>query len=158
MRFFCVVLLTFSIALAADGWICQVDPALCNGCGNCVPTCPLGAISMHGGDAVIDPEACDGCERCMDYCPRSAIYLTWYTGVEGESAPEAVIWGPNPASSWIHVFGIETAEVTLRDLCGRTVARSVEDGGTSVPVSDISSGVYLLWGDGRCLGPVTVTR
>jgi len=55
-----------------------VDEKLCTGCGNCVETCPLGAISMHKREGVldlsqIDPLLCNGCGNCVVACPVKAI-------------------------------------------------------------------------------------
>jgi heterodisulfide reductase subunit A len=46
---------------------------LCDGCGVCVPVCPVGAISMVGGKAVVSPFQCTGCGGCVPVCPREAI-------------------------------------------------------------------------------------
>ena len=46
---------------------------LCNGCGVCVPTCPVNAISMVEGKAKIDPFQCTGCGACIPVCPKEAI-------------------------------------------------------------------------------------
>ena len=46
---------------------------LCDGCGVCVQTCPLNAITMDGGKAKIDPFLCTGCGACIPVCPKEAI-------------------------------------------------------------------------------------
>jgi len=46
---------------------------LCNGCGACVPICPVNAITMHEGKAKIDPFQCIGCGACIPVCPKDAI-------------------------------------------------------------------------------------
>jgi heterodisulfide reductase subunit A len=46
---------------------------LCNGCGACVPICPVNAISMHEGKANINPFQCIGCSACIPVCPQEAI-------------------------------------------------------------------------------------
>ncbi|MDD7910516.1 YjjW family glycine radical enzyme activase [Pseudovibrio exalbescens] len=43
--------------------------ALCNHCGDCVPACPTGALSMIGGRVVHDPTRCDECDQCLEVCP-----------------------------------------------------------------------------------------
>jgi heterodisulfide reductase subunit A len=46
---------------------------LCNGCGACVPVCPVNAITMQEGKAKIDPFQCVGCGACIPVCPKEAI-------------------------------------------------------------------------------------
>jgi len=50
-----------------------VIPELCDGCEVCVKTCPVNAITMHGGKAKVDPFMCTGCGACVPVCPREAI-------------------------------------------------------------------------------------
>jgi uncharacterized Fe-S center protein len=51
----------------------RVHPEVCNGCGDCVPTCPEGAIRMEGGAALIDSELCVLCAECVRVCSPGAI-------------------------------------------------------------------------------------
>ena len=50
-----------------------VDVARCTGCGTCVETCPVEAISLVNGKARVDEETCTGCQACVDLCPEKAI-------------------------------------------------------------------------------------
>jgi NAD-dependent dihydropyrimidine dehydrogenase PreA subunit len=45
----------------------------CNGCGNCVEACSVGAIQLITGKAVIDEEVCISCETCTTVCPSNAL-------------------------------------------------------------------------------------
>ena len=48
----------------------------CNGCGNCTPACPKGAISMAGENkniVEIDRTLCDDCLLCVDSCYVNAL-------------------------------------------------------------------------------------
>jgi len=45
----------------------------CVMCGNCVPECPVEAISEADPKYVIDPETCTDCGICVDVCPSEAI-------------------------------------------------------------------------------------
>ena len=47
----------------------------CVGCGTCVKTCPMGAISMRGQRAKIDLSKCIRCYCCHEICPHRAIVL-----------------------------------------------------------------------------------
>lgn len=44
----------------------------CLGCGGCMGSCPVDAISMNGAAAVIDPEKCIDCGSCAKICPVGA--------------------------------------------------------------------------------------
>ena len=49
----------------------------CIACGQCVPICPVDAISLDAeGIAVVDPEQCIGCGKCVPVCPTSAVTMT----------------------------------------------------------------------------------
>ena len=60
-----------------------IDQALCVGCGECVPLCPMGAIDDVGREtAWIDPDECAECGTCVRsrVCPEDAIKegrLSW---------------------------------------------------------------------------------
>ena len=47
----------------------------CEGCGDCVETCPCGAIELKENKAVIDGELCADCGACIDSCPTHAIEM-----------------------------------------------------------------------------------
>jgi len=64
--------------VASQAPVAVVDEKLCTGCGNCVESCPFGAISMHKREGVldlsqIDPLLCKGCGNCVVACPVKAI-------------------------------------------------------------------------------------
>jgi len=50
-----------------------VIEGLCTGCSDCVPICPVNAITMEGKKANINPFICIGCGACIPICPVEAI-------------------------------------------------------------------------------------
>lgn len=43
---------------------------LCNHCGECVRTCPTGALSFDGGAVHYDQARCVQCDQCLEVCPN----------------------------------------------------------------------------------------
>lgn len=56
--------------------IIKIDETLCNGCGDCVPSCAEGAIQLIDGKArLISDLMCDGLGACLGECPVGAIAI-----------------------------------------------------------------------------------
>lgn len=54
--------------------IITIDEDKCNGCGECIPGCPEGALQIINGKAKLAEEIfCDGLGACIKNCPRDAI-------------------------------------------------------------------------------------
>lgn len=54
--------------------IVHIDEELCDGCGDCVPSCAEGAIQIIGGKAkLLADNLCDGLGACLGECPQGAI-------------------------------------------------------------------------------------
>ncbi len=47
-------------------------PDTCIGCGECVRSCPKGAVTLADDRPVTDRSLCDGCGQCAEYCPGAA--------------------------------------------------------------------------------------
>jgi uncharacterized protein len=50
-----------------------IDASLCDGCAECVESCPTTAIQIVDGKAAIDEDACSDCGACESECPTGAI-------------------------------------------------------------------------------------
>jgi ferredoxin len=62
--------------------IIEIDDELCDGCGECVPSCAEGAIEIVDGKARLAAEKyCDGLGACLGECPTGALTI-----VEREAA------------------------------------------------------------------------
>ncbi len=56
--------------------IIEIDEELCDGCGNCVPSCAEGALQIIDGKAkVIADLYCDGLGACLGECPVGALKI-----------------------------------------------------------------------------------
>jgi len=56
--------------------IIEIDEELCDGCGNCVPSCAEGALEIVDGKARVIAEIyCDGLGACLGECPAGALKI-----------------------------------------------------------------------------------
>jgi NAD-dependent dihydropyrimidine dehydrogenase PreA subunit len=54
--------------------IIEIDEQLCDGCGQCVPSCAEGALQVINGKARLVSEVlCDGLGACLGHCPTGAL-------------------------------------------------------------------------------------
>jgi ferredoxin len=54
--------------------IIEIDDELCDGCGECIPSCAEGALEIVDGKAqVIADKLCDGLGACLGECPTGAL-------------------------------------------------------------------------------------
>jgi NAD-dependent dihydropyrimidine dehydrogenase PreA subunit len=56
--------------------IIQIDEELCDGCGQCVPSCAEGTLAIVDGKAkVVSDNLCDGLGACLGECPNGALQI-----------------------------------------------------------------------------------
>ena len=56
--------------------IIEIDDELCDGCGNCIPSCAEGALEIIDGKArVVADIYCDGLGACLGECPQDALKI-----------------------------------------------------------------------------------
>lgn len=47
----------------------------CTGCGDCIPACPVDALSLHDGKIRVNRARCTDCGQCAAACPSSALLM-----------------------------------------------------------------------------------
>ena len=63
-------------AFARSAFAARIDDALCTSCGICADErCPMGAIDAGDTSYTVDAETCVGCGLCISSCPVDAITL-----------------------------------------------------------------------------------
>ena len=56
--------------------IIEIDEELCDGCGECVPSCAEGSLQIVNGKAkMVSDNLCDGLGACIGECPTGALKI-----------------------------------------------------------------------------------
>ena len=58
----------------------KIKAKKCESCGDCLETCPAGAIILEPSP-MIDEDKCIGCASCMSVCKQNAVTITWWASV-----------------------------------------------------------------------------
>ncbi|MFA6091325.1 MAG: 4Fe-4S dicluster domain-containing protein [Elusimicrobiota bacterium] len=62
-------------SVAPSPYLLHAEPGLCAGCGLCVKTCQIQALSLEDGRARVKEERCLGCGACLRTCRKAALNL-----------------------------------------------------------------------------------
>jgi NAD-dependent dihydropyrimidine dehydrogenase PreA subunit len=66
------------------GYFIRIDPASCDGCGDCLRVCLGSCFTLGAGKAEVkDLGSCMECAACWYACERGAIILSWPRGGTG---------------------------------------------------------------------------
>lgn len=56
--------------------ILDIDEAMCDCCGKCIPSCVEGALRIEDGKLhLVAEKFCDGCGACVGKCPLGALKI-----------------------------------------------------------------------------------
>ena len=93
------------------------DPALCDGCGECVEVCPESAITLHEGKASISGVLCTGCGACIPACPNDTLDQEGLTDAQLRAQIRGTLES-SEAETKVLAFVEEEVAYTAVDLAG----------------------------------------
>ncbi|MDD5689188.1 MAG: hydrogenase iron-sulfur subunit, partial [Caldisericia bacterium] len=98
--------------------IAFVHNDICDGCGLCINSCPLKAISIENGKAKINEVICKGCGMCIADCPNDALDLRYYTNKQLMEQIDEALKTKKEGETRILVFADNTCTYRLADNIG----------------------------------------
>ena len=96
----------------------RLDSDECSGCGQCIPYCPVGAISMDDDVSEIDFEECTECGNCLRLadCPVDAI---WQQELVWPRTIRSIFSDPLTIAEESGISGRGTEEMKTNEVTGR---------------------------------------
>ena len=96
----------------------RIDSDECSGCGQCIPYCPVGAISMDDDVSEIDFEECTECGNCLRLadCPVDAI---WQQELVWPRTIRSIFSDPLTIAEESGISGRGTEEMKTNEVTGR---------------------------------------
>lgn len=101
--------------------IIEINEELCDGCGQCIPSCAEGALKIVDGKARLVKEIyCDGLGACLGECPTGALRVI---------EREAEDFDEKAVEQHLKVLDSAPKELTMASGCPSTQIRSFETAG-----------------------------
>ena len=134
----------------SGGRMAEINPEICNGCGECVCYCRFDAIDFRSdGKFKINELKCEGCGFCLLVCPKSAI--TDRESVNGQEYISDTKYGPMThadlgvaeENSGKLVASVRTKAYTLAEKLGKTLIIGDGPPGVGCPVIASITGINL---------------
>ena len=78
-------------SLVSSPFAAAVNLDTCEGCGDCVDRCQMGALELDGNTIALDVDRCIGCGLCVPTCPTESLALVRKPDSEQPDVPKNMI-------------------------------------------------------------------